>query len=178
MQELPVLYDRSALEEKVAAQKRRVTFGFVSAGISVILLVALVLWNRFGRTGEQSMVWEMIQWLLVWTAVSGVVILGVNIVWLMRLRAGMRQVGEGLAFLMSRRGIHHANGALTWPEITSMAAAKGKAGHGHQLRIEGTDGSSVVFPLEGLGLLPGTIDAAARAYSSGHRAVDLSALKA
>ncbi len=178
MQELPVLYDRSALEEKVAAQRSRVTFGFVSAGISVVLLVAVVLWNQFGRTGEPSMVWAMIQWVLVWAAVSGVVILGFNIVWLTRLRAGVRQVGEGLAFLMSGRGIHHANGTLAWPEIASLVAAKGKVGHGHQLRIEGADGSSVVFPLEGLGLLPGTLDAATRAYSSGHHAVDLSALKA
>lgn len=178
MQELPVLYDRSALQEKISAQRGRVVFGSVSAGISVVLLVAVVLWNHFGRSGEPDLVWSTIQWVLLWAAISGVVILGANIGWLMRLRSGLRAIGDGLAFMMSGRGIHHANGALAWADISGLAAAKGKAGLGHQLRIEGLDGSSVAFPFQGLGLLPGTLDAATRAYSSGRHAIDLTALGA
>lgn len=173
MQELPIAYDPSVLRARVGAQRGRVIRGSISTGVTVIALVGLLLYVYLGRDGQMGEMLGMLSWLLGFSAVIGVVVLVGQIVWLSRLRKGLAGVGSGLAMIVSGSGIEYAGGRAEWTEVARLAAARGKPGHGYLLRIDRTDGSGMSFPLEGLDILPGTLDAATRAYSAGRHGVDL-----
>lgn len=174
MQELSIVYDPTVLHERVRAQRSRVVMGFITTGVTIVVAAGLLLYVQLARNGEAGEVLGMLIWVLSISAAIGVVVQIGRLVWLGRLRGGLRAVGEGLAFVLSSRGIAHAGGEVEWDEVSRVAAAKGKLGHGYLLRVERDNGSRLDFPLEGLSELPGSLDSATRAYSSGRHGVDLS----
>ncbi|MDO5500265.1 MAG: hypothetical protein Q4F67_11380 [Propionibacteriaceae bacterium] len=172
--ELPVDYDAAIPASRAADQRRRIVGGSISTGISVIGVVAVLLFVWLRRDWQFSEVTTMLTWVFASSAVIGSVILIARAIWLSRLRQGVRAVGDGLAMVLSRDGIETEDGLMPWDRIARIAAAKGKPGHGYRLLVECVDGATTEFPLEGLGILPGTLDSAARAYSAGRHGIDLS----
>lgn len=173
MQELPIEFDPHVFRERVAQQRSRVIRGFISTGFTIAVLAGLAIYVFGVRDGERSEVIGMLLWVLSFSAGVGILLQIGYLLWLRRLRAALRDVGEGLAMVLSSRGIEYAGGVWAWDAVARLAAAKGRAGHGYRLRVDSTDGAHIEFPLEGLSLLPGSLDSATRAYSSGRHGVDL-----
>lgn len=174
--QLSVRYDTGVLAARMASERGRAIFNSISTGITVAALIGVLLYVWRAHQWQFSEVFAMLTWVLSLSAAIGIATLVARLVWLARLRAGLRAVGEGVAMGLSSWGIEYTDGHAAWDEIAHVAAARGKLGHGYRLRVERTDGSSFDFPLEGLGILPGTLDAAVRAYSTGRHGVDLSVL--
>lgn len=174
MQELPINYDPSALAARAAAHQRRILLGCISTGVALVGLIGVLLFVFLRRDGNFDEVLAMLTWVFGSSVVFGGAILIGQLMWLRRLRTGVRAVGDGLAMILSAEGIEHATGAVRWDEVARVAAARGKPGHGYRLHVERTDGAGFDFPLEGLAILPGTLDSATRAYSAGRHGVDLS----
>lgn len=174
--QLPVVYDTGVLAARVAGERGRAIMNGISTGITVVGLAGVLLYVRLARQWVFDEVFGMLTWFLSISAVAGIAILVARLVWLSRLRAGLDAVDEGVAFVVSSWGIEYADGHAAWDDIAHIAAAKGRLGQGCRLRVERLDGSGFDFPLEGLGILPGTLDAAVRAYSAGRHGVDLSLL--
>lgn len=173
---LPIVYDTGVLAERVASVRGRAVFNAISTGLTLAGLIGVLLYVRVARQGQFDDVFSMLTWVLSFSAAVGAATLVARLVWLARLRAGLRSVGQGVALVVSSWGIEYADGHAAWDEIARVAVAKGKLGQGYRLRVERIDGSWFDFQLEGLGILPGTLDAAVRAYSTGRHGVDLSVL--
>ncbi|OYO23477.1 hypothetical protein CGZ93_05925 [Enemella dayhoffiae] len=173
MQQLPVFYDPERVEQRIGAYRRRVIWQAVSAGLSVAALAVLFLHSWLVAKGQPGEVGQMLRYVLTFGAVIGLVMLLIQLLWLRRLRAARREVGDGLAMLLSHRGIETADGAMPWEDITRVAVANGRPGHGYRLDIVTADRGACAFPLDGLNLLPGSLDSATRAYSAGRHGVDL-----
>lgn len=172
--QLPISYDPAIPQRRVATAQRQLIGSAVSAGISLVIFLVLFF---VGRSRER--IDDLFTLFFLASALSsivGLLILGARIFWLVRAQMAAREVGEGLALVLSGAGVQIAAGSVGWEEVSRVAVAKGRLGFGYRLRIERHDGQYVVFPLEGLGILPGTLDAAVRAYSAGRQGVDLSVL--
>lgn len=173
MQELPIAYDTGILSERVAATRRSVLVSAIMTGVSVLGFVGVVLYIQIGRNGNAGEMWEMLRWVLGFSAGFGVLGVAARVFWLMRQRAGLAQIGQGIALVVSNRGIETADGKFGWDDIGDVRAARGKLGHGYRLEVRHGAGS-LTLPLEGLAILPGSLDAVTRAYSAGRHGVDLS----
>ncbi len=173
---LSVPFDARVLADRVATERGRVVMNSISLGCTLLGLVGVLLYVWLGRDGDFGDVFRMLTWLLSVSAGVSLAILIARFLWLSRLRAAVRAVGEGLAFVVSRWGIECAEGRVPWAEVDRVAVSKGAWGHGHRLRVDRVDAPPFDFPLAGLGVLPGTLDSAMRAYSAGRHGVDLSIL--
>lgn len=174
MQQLPVLYDPERVEQRIGVQRRRTIWGLISTALSVAGLAALYLYGLLVTKGQPGETGQLLRWVLGFSSVTGLISLLANLLWLRALRRARWAVGQGLAMQLSHRGIETVDGMLGWDEISRVRAANGRLGQGYRLDIVGTDQRVRTFPLDGLALLPGTLDAATRAYSSGRHGVDLS----
>ncbi|PFG68772.1 hypothetical protein B0O41_3619 [Propionibacteriaceae bacterium ES.041] len=173
MQQLPIFYDPLRAEQRIGAQRRRVIWGLVSTGISVAGLAALFLYGWLVTKSQPGETGQLLRWVLAFSSITGLISLLANLLWLRALRNARREVGDGLALTLSHRGIETAEGPLGWEQVARVRAANGRPGHGYRLDIIGTDNQVRAFPLDGLALLPGSLDSATRAYSSGRHGVDL-----
>lgn len=174
MQEMPVFYDSSVLVSRVDSARRAVIWGAVMTAITVAVLIGVLIHIQFGLNGRPGETWAMIRWVLAFSAGFSLLSLAGRAIWLYRQRAGLRGLGEGLAFVLSARGFQPASEEpLPWDQIDHIRASRGKWGHGYVLEVRRVDGAMRALPLEGLDILPGSLDAATRAYSSGRHGVDL-----
>lgn len=174
MQELPISYDPAVLAGRVAGARKTLRWATAGTAVSVFALVAVIVYIQVALDGTPDLTWEMVRWVLAFSAGFGVLGLVARLVWLTRLRGGLRQVGEGPAVVLSAQGLRSAEGWTPWDEVEVIRAARGKLGHGYRLEVLRADGSTLSLPLEGLDILPGSLDAATRAYSAGRHGVDLS----
>lgn len=174
MQELPIFYDSTVLAGRVDSARRGVRWGAVTTGLTVAILIGVVLHIQFVLDGSPGETWSMVRWVLAFSAVFSLLSLTGRVVWLYRQRGGLRRLGEGLALVLSARGVQTmAEEPLPWCRIEEIRAARGKWGHGYALEVRAVDGSTQALPLDGLDILPGSLDAATRAYSAGRHGVDL-----
>lgn len=175
MREMPIFYDPTVLAGRVASARRALIWGATMTGITLALLVGVVVHIQFGLAGRPGETWGMVRWVLAFSAAVSLVSVAARAIWLLRQRSGLRRLGVGLAFVLSARGFQAAPGEpLPWDQIEQIRAARGKWGLGYALEVRRVDGSTQALPLEGLDVLPGSLDAATRAYSAGRHGVDLS----
>jgi hypothetical protein len=174
MRTLPIAYDPAVLATRIDSTRRSVHWSLVATGISVVAFVGVVLYMQIGRDGSVEPTWVMLRWLLAFSAAAGVLGLVARVFWLIRLRSGLKQIGDGLAMVLSASGIQTGQTHVPWDQVDRIQAVRGRLGHGYQLEIRRVDGSVFSLPLEGLDILPGSLDAATRAYSAGRHGVDLS----
>lgn len=174
MQEMPIFYDPTVLAGRVASARRAVITGAIMAGLTLAILIGVVIYIQIGLDGKPGETWSMIRWVLAFSAGFSLLSLAARAIWLHRQRAGLRVLGEGLACVLSARGFQADSAEPSaWEEIEQIRAAKGRWGHGYELEVRRADGLIQTLPLEGLGILPGSLDAATRAYSAGRHGVDL-----
>ncbi|HEY5846356.1 MAG TPA: hypothetical protein VIT42_06160 [Microlunatus sp.] len=170
IEELVLPYDRTEPQQKVTRRRRLVRGRIISLVLTVVILVALYIWQRaaFGPG--------------LWVVYG--VLFGVSIAWLAVYVVGYAQakrelasIREGVALRIGRAGVQVADVFAYWPQISGLRVVKGRVGRSPRFRMEHSGGFSDV-PLDQLGVLPATLDTTARAYSAGRHGVDLSALDA
>lgn len=177
MKQLPILFDARAADARIAGQRRKLIWQLVSVTLTTIGLLICLGASIFAPQWVEEHVWvQAMQWVLGITAVTGLLTLLANLLWMRQLRAGRREIGQGLAMVLSHDGIETEKGAWRWEDMQAVQALPGKVGHGYRLAIIPSQGPGVQLPLEALTLMPGSLDSAARAYSAGRHGVDLRAL--
>ncbi len=168
--ELLVPYDPGPLTEKVARRKALVRSRIISLVITVVIMVAIYLWQRDQLQGAGFLI------------VYGVV-LGIPVIWLIvvlimyvRARKQLRTLRSGIAVQVGPPGILVGGLGATWPEVAAVAAVKPGIGKGPVLRLTLHDGRQSAVPFEQITVFPATLDGAVRAFSASRHGVDLSAL--
>lgn len=170
-EELALPYDPSAAETRVKRRRRRFVSRVISLVITLAIMTAIYLWQR-----EQFA--SAALWVVYGIALA--ISLGFAVFALIAWRQAVRilaGLGQGLALRIGRPGVEIAGGFVPWSELGSLAVAKGRLGHGPQLKVTRADGHSLSVPLDQLDVFPATLDSTARAYSGGRFGVDLSALE-
>lgn len=168
--QLVVNHAPEVVERKVSTTRVSLAIRLVISGISLAVLGGLYAWRRSQFSDE-------VVWLLgLSVGVTLLICLG-HFLWYRRIRSERRVTGQGPALVMSSSGVETAEGSMSWEQLEQLRAIPGaRRGHGYRLEAVGQDGRSLKVPLEALDMLPGTLDAAARAYSYGRHGVDLSAV--
>jgi hypothetical protein len=170
-EELALPYDPTAAQLRVKRRRRRFISRVISLVITVAVMVAIYVWQR-DQFGYAAL------WVVYGIALA--VSLGFAVFallgWL-QARKILAAMGQGLALRIGRPGVEIAGAFVPWAELGSLAAAKGRVGHGPQLRVTRVDGYSLSVPLDQLDVFPATLDSTARAYSGGRFGVDLVALE-
>jgi hypothetical protein len=109
---------------------------------------------------------------------------GFSVVWLamalvgyLRSRRVLARMGQGLAVRIGRWGVDLHGVALGWQDIAQVAARRHRlAAAGPDLVVRTTRGETYKLPWLFLDTLPGTVDAAVQAYTSGVHRLDISKL--
>jgi hypothetical protein len=169
--ELVVPYDPSALSAKVERRRRLFRSRLVSLGITVVLMVALYLWQRDRVAGG------------AFVAVYGLVI-AASVAWVVgtfvayrRARAELARVGQGVAVRIDPTGLSVAGLAAAWPQVAKIDTVKNGFGREPALRLTTTDGREARLGLDQVVVYPATLDSTVRAFSAGRHGVDLNALE-
>lgn len=166
--QLVVNHAPEVVERKVSATKLSLTLRLILSGVGLLIVGGLYLWRGDTFPGE-------ISWVLIASLSLTLLLCLGHALWFVRLRGERKVTGTGPALVMSPDGVQTADGAIGWDDLDQLRAIPGaKRGHGYRLEALATDGRSLTVPLEALDMLPGTLDAAARAYSYGRHGVDLS----
>jgi hypothetical protein len=168
--ELLVPYDPGPLTEKVARRKAMVRSRIVSLVITVVIMVAIYLWQRDQLQGTG--------FLIVYGVVLGIPVIWLIVVLIMYLRArgALRGLAQGVAIRVGPPGIEVAGLGAPWSQVASVAAVKPGVGKGPVLRLALVDGRQAAVPFEQITVFPATLDGAVRAFSASRHGVDLSAL--
>jgi hypothetical protein len=170
-EELALPYDPTAAEQRVRRRRRRFISRVISLVITAAVMVAIYFWQR-----------DQFSYAALWViyGIGLAVSLGFAVFallgWL-QARKILASMGQGLALRIGRPGVEIAGAFVPWDELGSLAAAKGRIGHGPQLTVTRNDGYSLSVPLDQLDVFPATLDSTARAYSGGRFGVDLAALE-
>ena len=133
-EELALPYDPTAAEQRVKRRRRRSVSRVISLVITVAVMVAIYFWQR-DQFGYAAL------WVIYGIALA--VSLGFAVFallgWL-QARKILASMGQGLALRIGRAGVEIAGAFVPWAELGSLAAAKGRVGHGPQLRVTRIDG--------------------------------------
>lgn len=169
-EELALPYDPTAALARVARRRKRLVSRLVSLGITVVIMVVILAWQR-----------DRFDSYAIWI-VYGIVLaisLGLAAFSFLAWRQAKRilaALGQGLALRIGRPGVEIAGAYLPWTELGSLAVTRGRLGHGPRLTVTRADGYSLSVPLDQLAVFPAVLDSTARAYSAGRHGVDLTAL--
>lgn len=171
-EELALAYDPQGPMVRLARRRKRFVSRVVSLVITLAIMVGLYLWQRDQFVGATP-----------WIAYG--IVLGISLGLGVLSFLGWRQarkilaaVGPGLALRIGRPGVEIAGTYVPWNDLGSIAATKGKLGHGPQLTVTTLgDGFRASVPLDQLDVFPATLDSTVRAYSDGRFGVDLTALE-
>ena len=172
LDELFVEYTAEPAADRAGRWRRMLILRLVSLGITVVVLVALFLWQR------EQVVANPVPYIVVY---SLVLLIGIG--WAVgtffgyrRVRRDLTSIPSGLALRVGRSGLELAGQWQAWSDVAAIRSAKGRWPAGPLLEVARTDGSSVATPLEQISVLPATLDTALRAYSAGRQGLDLSSL--
>ncbi|MDR1213575.1 MAG: hypothetical protein LBK54_05745 [Propionibacteriaceae bacterium] len=109
--------------------------------------------------------------------------LAYSAIWLVAALAGLinsrrllKSIGQGIAVRVGHWGIDLLGGVLPWADVTKVSTTRGRFGSGPRLDVHSASGEVRRLPFMYLDTMPGTIDAAVRAYSRGTRWLDTSRL--
>lgn len=172
IEELAVPYDPTELETLVARRRAQVRSRIVSLVITLVILTVIYFWQAEQFRGVAAI------------AVAYSFAIALSLGWLAvvyiryrRARADLAEVGSGTALRIGRPGVQVGDLYAGWPEVASLAMAKGGLGRGPRLQLSLTDGRHASVGLNQISVFPATLDSTARAYSGGRHGVDLTALE-
>ncbi len=168
--EMLVPYDPIPLTEKVARRRRAVISRIISLVITIVILVAVFLWQREQMQGVQVIVIYSIVFAipLVWLIVV--------LIRYLLARRRLRTLGYGTAVRIGPPGIQIAGLAAPWSQVARVAATKPGIGRPLQLRLTLLDGRWAAVDFEQITVFPATLDTTVRAFSAGRQGVDLTAM--
>ncbi|MCL2783980.1 MAG: hypothetical protein FWD55_00810 [Propionibacteriaceae bacterium] len=93
-----------------------------------------------------------------------------------RAKSALAAISPGVAAAVDRRGIWLQGTGMAWPEIGSVAIKTGRFSSSPRLLVTRIDGQVISISVADLDVMPGTIDAAVRTFSSGTQWIDTSKL--
>ena len=168
-EQLLIGYNALAAQNRVVVCGNQIRSRLVWLVIAVIISVWIYVWQRQTLTPLQA-------GLLVTVGVvySGVWLIVAVVQW-QRAKRALAGIMPGVAMAVDRRGIWLAGLGLAWPDIATVGLLPGRGGS-PDLVVSSLNGQTTGLPLANLEVMPGTIDAAIRAYSSGSRWLDTSKL--
>lgn len=174
VEELTLDYDACPAKARARRWRRQFRSRLVSLGISVVVLVALYVWQHDRFNDNPAL----------FIGVYAVVLL-LGIAWVVGNYAAYRaartaaaSVEQGVALRINRAGIELGGRFAGWAGVSQLCIRKGRRPNGPELCLTPIGGESVSVPLDQLDVRPGTLDSTARAYSGGRWGVDLGALDA
>lgn len=173
----PIAYDPSVVEERLSNQGRRIWTSAI--GILTPLVIGAVMTAYFFTIGRGQLPEGGLE--ALWTIAgigSGISVVLTIAYALWRWRTTRLRVAPGLAMQLSPLGIEVEQARIPWEAVTRLDTVWSRTGEGHLLRITHTDGPPVEMPFDSLGIRPGSLDSAVRAYSDGRLSIDLSAFGA
>lgn len=168
--ELVVPYDASALGAKVERRRRLFRSRLISLGITLVLMLALYLWQRDRVAGGA---FATVYLLVVAASVAWVV---GTLVAYRRAKVELARVGQGVAVRIDPAGLSVAGLGVAWAEVAKIDTVKSGYGREPALRLTTTDGREARLGLDQVVVFPATLDSTVRAFSAGRHGVDLNAL--
>lgn len=171
IEELTVAYDPGPTADRIQHYKRMFRSRLVSFGISCLILIAVFIWQSDRFVGSVSV--YVVYGLILLSSIAWVV---VTYALYRNAQTAAATLGEGIAVRIDRAGVELAGTRVGWPEVTGIAAVKGKLATGPVLQVTRSSGAPLTVPLSQLSTVPATLDTAARAFSGGRHGVDLSQL--
>src|ERR671910_373985 len=168
--ELIVPYDAEHVELKVQRRRRRMRSQLISVVVTVVIMAGLYFWQRDQLQGAG--------FLVIYALVLGVPLI-LFLVFLLGYRQSRKELatmGSGTAVRIGVPGVQVADVSVAWPEVASLAAARGGIGRAPLLRLATTDGRQAGVPFDQIPTYPATLDSTVRAFSAGRHGVDLTAL--
>lgn len=134
--------------------------------IAVLICVGIWIWQRNNLSaGDTGLLFGIgIAYSLIW--------LGIAFVSWMRAKSALRAISPGVAAAVDRTGIWLQGAGMAWQDIAHILLTPGRFGGSPSLVVKGVDGHTSKVSLADLDVMPGTIDAAIRAYSGGTWAID------
>ncbi|MGY4719383.1 hypothetical protein [Naumannella cuiyingiana] len=170
----PVPWERGALTERREGALRGLTWPAVSLTGTLVGLVAVTAWIAATRAGVSLPFFVMVFFGL--SVLSGAGFLGYGILRAVRAHQELGLAGEGIAFEIDHDGITTSAGKAPWEAVQAITTLPGGALHGPLLRIDHRLGRDE-YPVDALGVLPGSLESAVRIFSRGRHGVDLSAIE-
>jgi hypothetical protein len=170
--ELVVSYDDVPTWDRIQRYRRLLRGRLIGLGITVVILVAITVWQR-----ERAPLAALVAGNAIILALS---LAAVGVTWWLvrRARSAVATLGEGVALRVGRAGVELVGHRTRWDELAALDVVKGPLVLGPRLRLRDVSGTEVVVPWDQLDVRPATLDSAARAYSNGRHGVDLSGLDA
>jgi hypothetical protein len=169
-EELTVGFNPLPAAERVAYYNGQVRSRLLWLGMAIVICLALWLWQAGQLNLGQSLALfgAGIGYSLIWLLIA--------VIGLITARTVLNRIGQGLAMNIGRWGIGVLDSSASWSQITEITTTRGGIGTGPALVVKTTQGDLKRIPLMHLDAMPGTIDAAVRAYSGGSRWLDTSRL--
>ena len=168
--ELVIGYNPMPATQRVAHFRAMIRSRLIWFALAVVICVAIYVWQRQHLDGLS-------------TVALFVMGLGFSAVWVviavvghLAAKRSLDSIGEGTAVTVDRDGIELAGARTPWTQVAKVATARGRLGMGPDLLVTDAAGTSRTVPLSYLDTLPGTLDSAIRAYSSGRHWLDTSGL--
>ena len=140
--------------------RARWAFGFRVAGMVLSFGICLFIYFQLGQEWSLIMVAAMFG---VWFSVSAFWLVVSAVSWVSASR-DLRRIGTGPAVTVSSSGIGLNGRRFAWPEVSRVWAAGGYSGAGPKLVVQTYAGDWEQIPFSFLDVMPGTLDAALRAY--------------
>jgi len=169
-EQLIIGFNPMSATNKVAYSSSQIRGRLTWLVVSVVWCVVIWLWQRQSLSTSQTAILfgVGIAYSLIW--------LGIAVVSWMRAKRALAAISPGVAVTVDRQGMWVQGTGLAWAQIAGVAAVPGRFGGSPLLRVSPVAGPRQTISLANLDVMPGTIDAAIRAYSAGTQWIDTAKL--
>ncbi|MDR1386172.1 MAG: hypothetical protein LBJ44_01005 [Propionibacteriaceae bacterium] len=167
-EELTVGFNPMPAAERVAYYSGLVRSRLIWLVVAVGLCAAIWVWQRLDLARGMQLLLIGLAYSAIWLAAS--------LVGLANSRRLLKSIGQGTAVRVGPWGIDLAGAVLAWPDVALVSTTRGRFGSGPRLDVRTVQGQVRRLPFMYLDTMPGTIDAAVRAYSRGTKWLDTSRL--
>lgn len=170
-----VPWERQPIVARREGALHGLTWPAISLTGTLIGLVVVFAWIANTREGSGPMPFFVLLFFGIGVLSSSTVI-GYGLFKVIRAQQELGSVGDGVAFQIDRQGITTPQGKAPWDDIISITTVPGQPCQGPILRVEHRLGCDS-YPVDALGVLPGSLESAVRIFSRGRHGVDLSAIE-
>ncbi|MDR2930215.1 MAG: hypothetical protein LBV06_04855 [Propionibacteriaceae bacterium] len=169
-EQLVVGFNPMSAANKVAYFVRQIRSRLVWLIIAAVICVWIWLWQR------QTMSAQNVGFLFGVGMAYSLVWLVIAVVNWRRAKKTLASITPDVAMAVSRWGLWIQGASVPWSDVSRVAIAPGRFGGSPTLTVARVSGPVSSISLAVLDMMPGSIDAAIRAYSGGQQWIDTSKL--